>query len=214
MASPAYKYRLQCYLILLQFYISKQLQLRLGSILSPSPTEAMMFCDHPKPRNLPKCCFLLFKRSALYNTNLCTAWLLVPAGGCERLLIVLSLPAHEASCKQGRAALKYLQDMVVTEWRCWDPPEYHSIGVLCFQLLFWQEVIFMDWKLEDLPGEPGTETWPWCGHAVALAVGSFFLSEHTRELSVYLFCCFHWKSIHTMKSDLWETGTKGRVYRT
>lgn len=60
---PACKYRTQCYLILLQFYIFKQLLDRLGPVLSPFPTEAMLFCDHPEPSGPSSC----FKRSALYN---------------------------------------------------------------------------------------------------------------------------------------------------
>lgn len=55
LAFPAHKYRKQIQhdLVLLQFYISRQLQFRLGSLLSLSLTEAIVFCAHPKPSIWP-----------------------------------------------------------------------------------------------------------------------------------------------------------------
>lgn len=98
LASPACKYRIWCNLIFLQLYMFKQWQVRLGSIQSPSPTEAVVFCDHPNPRKPATCCFLSLQRSTLYNTKLCTAWLLVPADACERFLKILYLHVrHHAS---------------------------------------------------------------------------------------------------------------------
>lgn len=191
----------------LQFYIFSQFYLRLGFLLSPSPAEAMTFYDYPKP-----------SISSLRGEP-CA----IPPSAQPRsllhLVLLIDSPRHISiicawgSVQSGQNCTYDLWDEVVTEWGCWGSPVPQH-WAFSFQLLFWQEVVFLDKKPGNLPGLLRAGTWVWWGQTAALIMNLFFLSKYAQDLcfSVLLFSLE--KLSYNEKVRYKDRGIKDSIHRT